>query len=446
MPLSIGARRQQGLVEIGRLCSEFVTWRQKTQLPQYTTQLDAIDAEVRACAERLRQALGNLGSTSPVGEGYAVCTRTERQIAWLWRAWDFFRSKFDQRLNPEYRDTLRAADEVVWSCYRPCFKQPLSERVPDPAPLPYIEMEYSPVAIRPDQAAVIGGRPNQQELLALAFQKLPTPILKLPVSAIANPWVLALTAHETGHFVQRMVSAKPLEFVAAFKDLVERAAGDSEWGPWAAEIFADWYSVLTMGQWSLHPIAQFGAGDTRLNTKRGGVYPSLLVRLSLMAALADLYGFPGTQALDKMGIDLPQKGDFPEYDADVIAIPAVAKAIYELPECRTLARQLDPRPENFKPGGLASQWAAHIRSGATQPESQKSDSARLVAAGAVQAWDQFVFTSVELPDEATIDGLRARTRDAMRQAAMPGVRASLPSPSLPEEKPGDVLWDFLNGL
>ena len=446
MPLSIVARRQQGLVEICRLSCEFAKWKQQIQLPQYTTQLDAIAAEVLTCAGRLRSALEGLAVSSPVGSAYAVCTRVERQIAWLWRAWDYFRVKFDQRLDPRYTDTLRAADEVVWSCYRPFFKQPLSERIPDPAPLPYIEMEYSPVAVRSEQGAVIGGRPNNQELLALAFQRLPVPILKLPVSAVANPWVIALTAHETGHFVQRMVSEKPLEFVAEFKDIIERAAADAEWGAWAVEIFADWYSVLMLGQWSLHPIAQFGTADTKANAERAGVYPSLLVRLQLMAALADLYGFAGTAALNAIGICLPEEGDLPEYDADRRAVPQVAKAIFELASSQTLVQRIDLRPDNFVPQGLADQWAKYIQAGGAQPQSQKPDSARLVAAGAVQAWDQFVFGSEQPPGESNIDRLRGRTREAMRQAAMPGVRGALPEASSSTERPGDVLFEFLQGV
>ena len=436
MPLSVAARRQQGQLELDRLCDEFKSWRAAVQLPQYTTQLDALAGEVITCAERLRAGFGNTAALT-TGAAYAECTRMERQIAWLWRAWDYFRAKFDQRLDSRYADTLLAADEVVWSCYRPFFRQPLGERIPDPAPLPYIEMEYSPVAVRSDQAAVLGGRPDHQELLAIAFQKLPMPILKLPVSAITNPWVLALIAHETGHFVQRMVSSSPLQFVADFRALVEKAAGNAAWDGWSAEIFADWYSVLTMGQWALHPIAQFGAGDVAANARRGAVYPSLLVRLELMAALADAYGFPGTAALTGLGLDKPAPGEFPDYDADHNAISAVAQAIVASNECRTVARRIDPRPENFAQGGLADQWAAHIRSGSSQPPSQKPDSARLVAAGSVKAWDQGVFAAAKPLDQIQLDGLRKRTRNAMQEARMPGVRSAS---AVPESKPGEVLY------
>ena len=189
---------------------------------------------------------------------------------------------------------------------------------------------------------MIAGRPQHEELLAGAFAKLPTPVLKLPVSAVDNPWVIALTGHETGHFVQRMISAKPLDFVGAFRHAIEDAAGDEEWGSWAMEIFADWYSVLTMGQWSLHPIAQFGSGDALANAERGDVYPSQLARLKLMAKLADRYGFEGSRALATLGLEEPAAGELPQYDGDRKAVAAVAQAIFELPE-EQVAEQIGPR-------------------------------------------------------------------------------------------------------
>ncbi|MBB5060943.1 hypothetical protein HDF16_005679 [Granulicella aggregans] len=442
MPLSVIARRRQGCVEIDRLHHEFVTWHADIQLPQYTTQLDALSGEITTCTIRLRSALENVSALSS-GAAYGQCSRLERQIAWLWRAWEYFRAKFDQRQDDRYADTLHATDEVVWSCYRPFFRQPLGELVPDPAPLPYIEMEYSPVAVRSDQTAVLGERPNRQELLELAFKKLPMPILKLPISAVSNPWVIALAGHEIGHFVQPMISPNPFDFVGAFRRVIEQAAADSEWGKWSVEIFADWYSILTMGQWALHPIAQFGTGEMAANTLRGGVYPSLLVRLELMAALADDYGFPGTAALESLAVDRPAPGGSPQYDKDRKAVAAVAQAIVAMDECRTIAKRIGPRPENFVRGGLADQWALHIRNGSPEPVSQKPDSARLVAAGSVQAWDQAVFAAAQLPSTSQFDQLGSRARRAMQAARMPGVRSSSARPA---SKPGDVLFEFLEGV
>ena len=389
-------------------------------------------------AGRLRGAIDTLAEPR-TGGFYSECLKIEKQTAWIWRAWDYFREKFDQRKDPRYRDTLLAADEVIWSCYRPFFRQPPGERVPEPAPLPYIEMEYSPVAVRRDQSSVIGGQPDDRKLIEEAFRTLPVPIMRLPVSAIRNPWVIALVGHETEHILQRMISSDPLRFVGAFRKAVENAAGNAAWSPWAVEIFADWYSVLTMGQWALHPIAQFGAGDAKQNARRGTVYPSLLVRLALMAELADYYGFPGAHALAKLQLERPQSGEVPDFDADCAAVAAVAAAIRNLPECQAVADQIGKHPQNYGPGGLASQWARHVGAGGVQPATRKPDSARLVAAGAVQAWDEYVFGSAEPPGDEAMEKLQQRTIDAMRGAGMPGVRSS----SRTADAPAGALYSLI---
>jgi hypothetical protein len=441
VPLSIKARRQQGLSEICRLTGDFEEWEKYIALPQYATQVESLSTEVLDCAKRLKNGLENLTGAG-VGAAYGECAKIEKQIAWLWRAWDYFRTKFDQRSNPRYGETLHAADEVVWSCYRPFFGQPFDRRVPEPAPLPYIEMEYSPVAVRRDQGGVISGKPAHQELLAAAFQKLPLPVLKLPVSAIENPWLIALAAHETGHFLQRMISPDPLEFVTRFRTAVETGANQG-WGPWSIEIFADWYSVLMLGQWSLHPIAQFATGSMADNVKPGGVYPPLLVRLHLMAELADFYEFPGSQTLRDLGLDEPKTGDFQDYDDVREAVSKVVRAIVELDECRQIVERIDRRPDNFLPGGLVDQWSAHIANGAAQPEVGRPDSARLVAAGSVQVWDRCVFTPPDPPSDDLLEIFRVKTRDAINGAAMPGVRSSSAETTPANQSPGDVLFDFL---
>ncbi len=65
---------------------------------------------------------------------------------------------FDQRVGDTCSPTLLAADEVVWSCYRPFFWALVNGRVPEPAPLPYIEADFSPSCLRTDRKEVLARR------------------------------------------------------------------------------------------------------------------------------------------------------------------------------------------------------------------------------------------------------------------------------------------------
>ena len=48
------------------------------------------------------------------------------------------------------------------------------------------------------------------------------------------------------------------------------------WTDWAAEIFADWYGLMTMGQWIVWAMAQFEIADRATMIKRRGPYPAPL--------------------------------------------------------------------------------------------------------------------------------------------------------------------------
>jgi hypothetical protein len=393
---------------------------------QYETQLAAIRSEVVGAATLICKELKNLDVDGDAGAVYARCTKIEKQITWLWRVWYYFRDKFNQRQDDRFAATLEAADEVVWSCYRPFFKAPSNERVPEPAPLPYIETEYSPLALRRDQHQVLGARSKEFDLVTGAFASLPVPILKLPISTVSNPWMLVLIGHETGHFIQPLIAPEDA-FVKSFRTAIEAAVGVADadrWGRWSVEIFADWYSIVTMGAWAIWTMAQFELADDAAMAKRRTPYPSPLVRLELMAALADGYGLNGTQALSDLQIEAPPIAESAELDIDRSAVKTVAATIRNLPECEELCQRVGLQPTDFAASGLVEQWANHLLGSGAQPVSNKPSSARRVAAGAARAWNDLVFPPGALPDDERLEALRTKARAAMKAAATPGVRSS----------------------
>ena len=214
---------------------------------QHESQLTAIVSEVDGCNEFLRKELSKIDKSAvTVAQLYEVCGRFDRQVIWTWRAWNFFREKFDQRDDPALKDVLSAADEVVWSCYRPFFKR--SSIRMDPAPLPYIDPNYSPVAIRRgDSTHLEKEEESNQGPLKDYFSQLPIPLLRLPTSIVTSPWALVLVAHEIGHFIQPVVEPDfgyQRRFRERIAESVKRAGGSEAdqraWAAWAPEIFADW--------------------------------------------------------------------------------------------------------------------------------------------------------------------------------------------------------------
>jgi hypothetical protein len=446
MALSNKARRQQAMFEIERLVEDFDEWEDAVKTPQYVTQLSAIASEVRGAAAILKERINAVDAdNAPIADVYGNCVNVEKQITWLWRVYYYYRDKFDQRKDSRYCETLHAADQVIWSCFRPFFSEPLELRVPEPAPLPYIDPEYSPIALRRADTGVLGSK-SEHDLIAAAFRTLPVPLLKLPIGMIRNPWALTLIGHEAGHFIMPLVGGDA--FIQEFRITIEDAVGGQNgmsWGAWAVEIFCDWYGIVATGPWIIWAFAQFEVGDLPFMTKRRGVYPSPLVRLQLMTALADRHGLAGSAIMQCLGVEAPALGKYPDYDADKAAVGAVADAIVELPECKALIKTIGFAAADFADGaGAAAQWASHLRGQGAEPISRQLRSARLVAAGAAEAWNSLVFSVPEPPPEDVLEELRTRMRKAATAAAVPGVRSSSAAIERADKRPGEILVDFLS--
>src|SRR5919109_3404620 len=111
-------------------------------------------------------AIGDVNVTANRDHGkvYAECQVIDYAIVWIHRVWAYYRDKFDQRDDDALGPTLWAADEVVWSCYRPVFD---SKKLPagidiGPAPLAFIDSEYSPATWEAGKQPPTGLREDTQ--------------------------------------------------------------------------------------------------------------------------------------------------------------------------------------------------------------------------------------------------------------------------------------------
>jgi hypothetical protein len=430
MPLlSKQSRQNQSLAEIDSLMRELATWyaeatagdRHDDGSPrgQYKTQLDRVYSEVNGAALLIRKSLRDTSLDRPAPDVYGEFARADREILWLWRVWYYFRDKFQQRQDPRFGPILRAADEVVWSCHRPFFQLP-GQIKPTPAPLPYIKADFSPSALRQDQRDALDRQDSDFVVVTEAFAQLPVPILALPITAVNNPWTLVLIGHEAGHIVEPLVDPDfNMTFQAALGKAVEDLQGpeddQSRWQGWGDEIFADVYSILTMGPWAVWAMSQFEAADGAAMAERRWVYPAPCVRLQLMTAIAKHYGL--TTEIPDAPPALPD-----EVQRDTTYVDGVAAAIVSMPRIQTLAASLPFAISHYLPKdaagafGEVEQWNRYLGAArAPAPAGRQLRSARMAAAGAAKAWSETIFAA-DSPE----------ARDKLCNLAIPGIAAAGP--------------------
>src|SRR5262249_15000662 len=153
-------------------------------------------------------------------------------------------------------DILKAADEVVWSCYHEVLFRAQQRRksfTHGPAPLPFVAPEYSPAAIESDRPLPPGltvsvEPPGWDPAIHDLLKTLPMGLLRLPPWCVRSPWWLVYIAHEVGHHVQsRLELEEPIRNAIGAAVSRHEAAIVPQWQGWAKEIFADFFSVLMVG-------------------------------------------------------------------------------------------------------------------------------------------------------------------------------------------------------
>lgn len=272
---------------------KITSWLRQKEAPAWAahrTQINSIRELMRGLIEDLRgdaKALENL----PVADLYEQARNLEVSVLWLTRLWNFLRTPFDQRDDTGLKGLLQAADEVAWSCYSIPFS--VTDRPRGPAPLPFIESRFSPAAF-PREA--VPSELDEELGRFQALNALPMGLLRLPPSAIRSPWWLVLIGHEAGHHVQfDLLPGRKLEalFGAGMRKAVEKMPAIDQrdpflWENWSPEIFADMFSLCSMGSGALRAMIELELRPAaRMVLLESPHYPPPSVRLRLMACAHD---------------------------------------------------------------------------------------------------------------------------------------------------------------
>jgi hypothetical protein len=438
-------RRTQTLRDAQRLTDDVASWVQWRKdrdidangyLGRYDTQLDTIASEVQAAAERVRAIASGDATNRPTGEVFRDYNLHDQRLIWVRYAWEFFRQKLDQRDHEALKATLEAADEVSWGCYSIFFRS-AGLSVP-PAPIPYIEHDYVPSALRPGQAHVLTRKPGADAgPLKEYFETLPTPLLRLPPSVVTAPWSLTLICHEIGHLLQGHVEPSfgfYSTFSAMVADAVAQAGGAADeqarWAGWSQEIFADLCMAVTTGPWSAWALMPWViTTDDRMGEPLDK-YPAPLVRLRLLDRMSKSVALPeATDVFALMNLEIGESAL-----ADAVAQLA-SRVITINKRQRTWSQLLTSSPAVFEGSGRTVTWSSRLLgTGDLLPENDKT-SARDAVVAAARAH----FTAVKTGGD--LEALQPRVLTLIRACHDNGVRAT-PSAVAPVRTLSDSLFNL----
>lgn len=434
-----GPRVARTEIELTRLRTDHEAWigrrRRAPEAERYRSQLDAVDELIRCGTAQLTAELASIDRSQPEGLVYEVCRTFDLRVLWLRRVWQFFKEKFDQR-DGELANTLRAADEIVWSCYRQIFERArvlAPQLKAGPPPLPFIEARYSP-SMFPADLVPAGLRSEvDRPFLRQHLNRLPIPVVRLQPACVSGPWWLVYTAHEVGHSVQYDLLAGHA-LVDEYRELVEQAVRDAggddtdatRWGNWSREIFADLFSVLMTGPWAIWAMVELELQTDKAMTERRDHYPAGAVRLALLDRAATALGLDTKQAL--RGVE-PRRIAACSATAtrDVSFVDAVvAASLAPLPSLSiSLARLCDFSPADFQRAtGGARPPAEAIRAALTaghQVVAERSlGGPRFAAVASLAAWSDLMNNA----GEAERSRLADATLRLVTDSGPPGTRAA----------------------
>lgn len=398
-------------------------WGTIDAMGEHLTQLERLCSVVLGLIDEIAIRAAAIDPAAGTGAVYEECRAEDLRLLHARRLWRWYADKLDQRA--ESADgltvrTLRAADQVIWSCWKTAFTA-LAGPLPA-APIPYLAPQFAASAT-PRTDPPDGLRPGMDDLLRKHVEQLPVAAVGLPPVCCRRPWWMILSAHEAGHHVQ--FESSGLEEQA--QDQVVAAAyavtGDIElgeaWRPWCRELFADVFSVLLTG-----PAAIWAVGELETRTGPGmrkspsGSYPPPLVRLAVLREAARQAGFPQEDA----GEPAPEDAD-DRLRQLLHCVPRVAAALLGLTSAagKPLRAAGSQAALAYAPGGSVAVWEAELLGPADPVPRQTLHTARFCAAAGVRAWQRLAAQDGQ--DGPAFDRLASRLRTVLPLCGEPGDRA-----------------------
>lgn len=361
------------------------------KLQQYHTQLKALKAMFEQATVELRSMLGRLKNLRQLSDVYVECQKLDKRLVWFRKLWLYYKTKFDQRRHELLKDSLLAADEMVWSCYAEALNN--AGKKLGTIPLCYFEPLYTPYAI-PRIDPPCDFRNIDSPVLRETIKKMPIPVIALPMVCARSPHWLVYIAHEVGHHIQYDLGLVDVFKNTVMQEVRTQGADEDEskqWGRWAQEIFADLYSLCCIGPAAPSSISElvFSTEDEMLRMQTR--YPPALARVTLLqAATNELKTTPAPIPIDMQTFMDEQKTKLSEHGKRIkwatdIAEPLLETSIDGMANIKSLSCY---RKADFKPGGTVYRFQKSIKDGDEIAGEESIRSARLIVAAAYRVWHE----------------------------------------------------------
>jgi hypothetical protein len=405
---------------------------------RFTGHLDVLETVLTRMLDAVAADMATLGDgDGPSGAVYEQCRQAERRMSVVRRTHEWYAAKYDQRIDERAESTLRAADEVVRSCWAEPFVR--TGRRPPTGPLAYLEPRYDAtatprVSVPPDLRAA------GDEVIGQFVRELPIPVVALPSVSTADPWWLVLAAHETGHHVQLdLVPGLDQVTRDALLTAMSTAPGDDElaiaWSGWGLEVFADAWATLCVGAgaaWAVEELQHATPSRLVSTPTPGDRYPPPAVRTALLGELARCAGAaePGPGADDvTRWLEGVHAGSVSKPARAVVArhlalTPRAAHTLVDLPVNGMPLRDVAGwSATKFAPDGPVHRWAAQL----VQPEPVIPGRGELVAARLGIAAGVLAYRTTASAGDGTIARVRTNLPTLLASCGPPGVLAAEPA-------------------
>jgi hypothetical protein len=228
------------------------------------------------------------------------------------------------------------------------------------------------------------------------------------------------------------------EFGGVLAGVASGEAAAERWRRWGSEVFADCCLAVSAGPWALRAILELELADQQTMPANNRVrYPSAIARLVLLSRVTAGLGLEdrlGLNGLELANLAVPQDGTTAE-DIGLAPMMAAAALGHSLGGFGSFSQLYGFRLDDFAPGGTVHRSADALL--ARMPfHMQKSIRApRLLAASAVQAWNQLEAISDPADRADRRVDLTHRLLDAIIRSGEEGTRAEFTRAAAPAKVP-----------